>query len=127
MSTIRDTPQRGYGLVTQRGRVEAAVFLCGVWSRDLVVRCRALLSSLRAEAIDWALMSEPACSCRNTPRPQPIEQASPSSKLCREKREREARKRSPTPAAKSWPSTRPPNAPHTSRTQDTRRPKTRML
>ena len=30
-----------------------------------------------------------------------------------------------TPAAKSSPSTRPPNAPHTSRTQGTRRPKSR--
>ena len=39
----------------------------------------------------------------------------------------EATRRSPTPAAKSSPNTRPPNAPHTSRTQDTRRPKSRTL
>jgi DDE superfamily endonuclease len=53
--------------------------------------------------------------------------SSPSSKLCCEKREREPTRRSPTPAPKSSPSTRPPSAPHTSRTQDTRKPKSRAL
>ena len=58
----------------------------------------------------------------------PIERvSSPSSKLYCETRKREATRRSPTPAAKSSPNTRPPNAPHTSRTQDTRRPKSRTL
>src|SRR5580704_11581094 len=66
--------------------------------------------------------------CRNTPPTStPSSRSSPSSKLCCERRKREATRRSPTPAAKSSPSTRPPNAPHTSRTQDTRRPKSRTL
>jgi putative transposase len=57
----------------------------------------------------------------------PIEQVFAKFKTLLRKREREATRRSPTPAAKSSPSTRPPNAPHTSRTQDTRRPKSRTL
>jgi hypothetical protein len=40
---------------------------------------------------------------------------------------REVTKPSPTPAAKSSPNIRPPNAPHTSKTPDTRRPKSRTL
>ena len=57
----------------------------------------------------------------------PLSRSSPSSRRCSERPGREPTKRSPTPAAKSSPTTRPPNAPHTSRTQDTRRPKTRTL
>ena len=57
----------------------------------------------------------------------PSSRSSPSSKLCCERPGREVTKPSPTPAAKSSPNTRPPNAPHTSRTQDTRRPKSRTL
>ena len=53
--------------------------------------------------------------------------SSPSSKPCCERQEREATKPSAKPAHRSSPSTRPPNAPHTSRTQDTRRPKSRTL
>jgi hypothetical protein len=53
--------------------------------------------------------------------------SSPSSKLCCERPGREVTKPSPTPAAKSSPNTRPPNAPHTSTTQDTPRPKSRTL
>jgi transposase len=55
----------------------------------------------------------------------PIEQV--CSKLCCERLKREATRRSPTPAAKSSPSTPRPNAPHTSRTQDMRGPKSRIL
>ena len=62
-----------------------------------------------------------------SPTSTPSSRSSPSSKLCCERREREATRRSPTPAPKSLPSTRPPNAPHTSGTQDTRRPKSRTL
>ena len=40
---------------------------------------------------------------------------------------REVTKPSAKPAAKSSPNTRPPNAPHTSKTPDTRRPKSRTL
>jgi DDE superfamily endonuclease len=57
----------------------------------------------------------------------PIEQVFAKFKTLLRKVGREATRRSPTPAAKSSPSTRPPNAPHTSRTQDTRRPKSRAL
>jgi transposase len=57
----------------------------------------------------------------------PIEQVFAKLKTLLRKVGREASKRSPTPAAKSSPNTRPPNAPHTSRTQDTRRPKCRTL
>ena len=57
----------------------------------------------------------------------PIDRSSPSSRPCCERSGREVTKPSPTPAAKSSPNTRPPNAPHTSRTQDTRRPKSRTL
>ena len=57
----------------------------------------------------------------------PSSRSSPSSKLCCERPGREVTKPSPMPAAKSSPSTRPPNAPHTSTTQDTRRPKSRTL
>ena len=66
--------------------------------------------------------------CRNTrPTLTPSSRCSPSSKLCCERPGREVTKPSPTPAAKSSPNTRPPNAPHTSGTQDTRRPKSRTL
>src|SRR3984957_2388797 len=66
--------------------------------------------------------------CRNTPPTStPLSRSSPSSKLCCERPGREVTKPSPTPAAKSSPNIRPPNAPHTSRTQDTRRPKSRTL
>jgi putative transposase len=57
----------------------------------------------------------------------PIEQVFAKFKTLLRKAGAEPTKRSPTPAAKSSPSTRPPNAPHTSRTQDTRRPKSRTL
>ena len=57
----------------------------------------------------------------------PIEQVFAKFKLRRERPGREVTKPSPTPAAKSSPNIRPPNAPHTSRTQDTRRPKSRTL
>ena len=57
----------------------------------------------------------------------PIEQVFAKFKTLLRKAKREPTRRSPTPAAKSSPSTRPPNAPHTSRTQDTRRPKSRTL
>ena len=51
-----------------------------------------------------------------------------SSKLCCERRgARSYEAISDAPAAKSSPNTRPPNAPHASRTQDTRRPKSRTL
>ena len=53
--------------------------------------------------------------------------SSPSSKPCCERRKREATRRYPAPAAKSSPNSRPPNAPHTSRMQDMRRPKSRTL
>src|ERR1700733_7381136 len=53
----------------------------------------------------------------------PIEQVFAKFKTLRERPGREVTKPSPTPAAKSSPNIRPPNAPHTSRTQDTRRPK----
>ena len=66
--------------------------------------------------------------CRNT-RLTSIRssRSSSSSKLCCERPGREVTKPSPRPVAKSSPNTRPPNAPHTSRTQDTRRPKSRTL
>jgi hypothetical protein len=70
---------------------------------------------------------EPAsCSCRNTP-PTSTQssRSSPSSRPCSERSGREVTKPSPTPAAKSSLNTRQPNAPHTSRTQDMRRPKSR--
>src|SRR6202012_4119233 len=52
---------------------------------------------------------------RNThPTSTQSSRSSPSSKLCCARSEREATKRSPTPAAKSSPNTRQPNAPHTS-------------
>jgi transposase len=57
----------------------------------------------------------------------PSSRSSPSSKRCCERRKREPTRLSPTPAVKSSPSTRPPNAPHTSKTQDTRRPKCSTL
>jgi transposase len=57
----------------------------------------------------------------------PIEQVFAKFKPCCERRQREATKPYPKPAAKSSLSTRPPNAPHASRTQDTRRPKSRTL
>jgi hypothetical protein len=57
----------------------------------------------------------------------PSNRSSLSSRLCCERRKREATRQSPTPAAKSSPSTHPPNAPHTSGTQDTRRPECRAL
>ena len=53
--------------------------------------------------------------------------SSPSSKPCCARPEREPTKPSPPPAAKSSPNIRQPNAPHTSRMQDTRRPKNRTL
>jgi DDE superfamily endonuclease len=53
--------------------------------------------------------------------------SSPSSRPCFERRKREPTRRSPAPAAKSSPNSRPPNEPHTSATQDTRKPKSRML
>jgi hypothetical protein len=56
-----------------------------------------------------------------------IEQVFAKFKTLLPRREREATKQSPTPTAKSSPNTRPPNAPNTSRTQDTRRPKSRTL
>jgi transposase len=57
----------------------------------------------------------------------PSNRSSLSSRLCCERRKREATRQSPTPAAKSSPSTHPPNAPHTSGTQDMRRPECRAL
>jgi hypothetical protein len=60
-----------------------------------------------------------------SPTSTPSSRSSPSSKLCCERRRRKATRRSPPLAVKSSPSTRPPNAPHTSRTQDMRRPKSR--
>jgi transposase len=57
----------------------------------------------------------------------PIEQVFAKFKTLLRKAGARSYGRSPTPAAKSSPSTRPPNAPHTSRTQDTRRPKSRTL
>src|ERR1700733_2810460 len=57
----------------------------------------------------------------------PIEQVFASSRLCCERPKREATRRSPTQALKSSPTTRPPNAPHTSRTQDTGKAKCRRL
>ena len=57
----------------------------------------------------------------------PIEQVFAKFKTLLRKAGAKATRRSPTPAAKSSPSTRPPNAPHTSRTQDTRRTKSRTL
>ncbi len=48
---------------------------------------------------------------------------SPSSRPCCERSERELTRPSPTPAAKSLPNTRQPNAPHTSRMPGMRRPK----
>ena len=49
-----------------------------------------------------------------------------SDSQCCERPEREVTKPSPTPAETSL-NTRPPNAPHTSKTHDTRRPKSRMV
>ena len=57
----------------------------------------------------------------------PIEQVFAKFKTLLRKAGARSSRRSPTPAAKSSPSTRLPNAPHTSRTQDTRRPKSRTL
>ena len=57
----------------------------------------------------------------------PIEQVFAKFKTLLRKAGARSYKASPTPAAKSSPTTRPPNAPHTSRTQDTRRPKSRTL
>ena len=54
-----------------------------------------------------------------SPTSTPSSRSSPSSRLCCETPKPEATRRSPTQAVKSSPSTRPPNAPHTSRTQDT--------
>jgi DDE superfamily endonuclease len=88
------------------------------------------LGSHKGKAVRKAIRDaeRASCSCRNNPPTStPSSRSSPSSKLCRERPNREPTKRSPTPAAKSSPSTRPPNAPHTSRTQDTRRPKSRTL
>ena len=61
------------------------------------------------------------------PTSTPSSRSSPSSKLCCERPGREVTKPSPMPAAKSSPNTRPPNAPHTSRTQDTGKAKCRRL
>ena len=74
-------------------------------------------------------LSEPASSsCPNTPPTStPSSRSSPSSRLCCERPKREATRRSLTQAPKSSPSTRPPNAPHTSRTQDTGKAKCRRL
>ena len=88
---------------------------------------RAFLEAARAEKSDVTLQA--LCDRLSAERGVKADssRSSPSSKLCCERREREATRRSPTPAAKSSPSTRPPNAPHTSTTQDTRRPKSRTL
>src|SRR3984957_11428794 len=74
-------------------------------------------------------LSEPASSsCPNTPPTSTrSSRSSPSSRLCCERPKREATRRSPTQALKSSPTTRPPNAPHTSRTQDTGKAKCRRL
>ena len=66
--------------------------------------------------------------CRNT-RPTSIRssRSSPSSKPCCERWEPEATKPSPKPALKFSLNTRPKNAPHTSETPDTRKPKGRTL
>ena len=88
------------------------------------------LGSHKGKAVRKAIrMSEAALSsCRNTPLTSTLSSRfSLSSKPCCERRRREATRQSPTPVAKSSPSIRPPNAPHTSRTQDTRRPKSRTL
>jgi hypothetical protein len=50
----------------------------------------------------------------------PIEEVFAKFKTCCERPGREPTKPSPAPAAKSSPSARPPNAPHASKTQDTR-------
>ena len=73
--------------------------------------------------------AEPASSfCRNTPPTSTrSSRSSPSSRRCCERPKREATRRSPTQAAISSPSTRPPNAPHTSRTQDTGKAKCKRL
>jgi hypothetical protein len=68
------------------------------------------------------------CFCRNTPRTSiRSSRSSPNSKPCCERPERGPTKPSQTPAAKSSPSMRQPNAPHTSKMQDMRRPKCRTL
>jgi hypothetical protein len=59
--------------------------------------------------------------------PRLVDCRAPSSRPCSERPRREPTKPSPKPAAKSSPNTRQPNAPHISRTQDTRRPKSRSL
>ena len=57
----------------------------------------------------------------------PIEQVFAKFKTLLERSERELTRPSPTPAAKSSPNTRQPNAPHTSRMPGMRRPKSRTL
>ena len=74
-------------------------------------------------------------SCRRPPRvPAEISRPQPHraglrqvQRLYCERPKREATRRSPTQAAKSSPSTRPPNAPHTSRTQGMGKAKCRRL
>jgi hypothetical protein len=86
------------------------------------------LGSRKGRAVRKAIPDVGGRLGRNTPPTStPSSRSSPSSKLCCKRREPEATRRSPTPAAKSSPRTRPPNAPHTSRTQDTPRPKHRTL
>ena len=57
----------------------------------------------------------------------PIEQVFAKFKTLLRRSGREVTKPSAKPAAKSSPNIRPPNAPHTSKTPDTRRPKSRTL
>ena len=57
----------------------------------------------------------------------PIEQVFAKFKTLLQRPKREATRRSPTQALKSSPSIRPPNAPHTSRMQDTGKAKCRRL
>ena len=62
-----------------------------------------------------------------SPTSTPSNRSSQSSRPCCERSGREVTKPSAKPAAKSSPNIRPPNAPHTSKTPDTRRPKSRTL
>ena len=84
------------------------------------------LGSHKGKAVRKAIResARASCSCRNTPQTSTrSSRSSPSSKPCCERSEREPTRPSPTPAAKSSPNIRQPNAPHTSRMPGMRRPK----
>ena len=84
------------------------------------------LGSHKGKAVRKAIRDVGARLVFLPPTSTPSSRSSPSSRPCCERSGRALTNPSPTPA-KSSANTRPPNAPHTSRTQDLRRPKSRRL